>query len=166
VANLKIAPGVKPKKTKQAKRGSRKPRRRRANHGGWLTTAKIVFLLERRRRRREGESSSPSVRQIALIVVSAGLAILVIRVAAQRARSHAGSTEVETAQEETAKQETAQPEQETAQPETQNGPVETNSSPPPSGDDDATATESALTDRIQSEMARHDDAPTPSAGSD
>ena len=67
MANLKIAPGVKPKKTKQAKRDSRKPSRRRSNHGGWLTTAKIVLLLQRQRRRREGESSSPSVPSSTLI---------------------------------------------------------------------------------------------------
>ena len=55
----------------RVRRGSRrKPRR-----GGWWTAIKVAFLLEHLRRRR----SSPSLRQIALVVVSVGLAVLVIR---------------------------------------------------------------------------------------
>ena len=58
-------------------------RRRRRRSGGWLTAMKVVFLLGRWRHRRRRQRSSPSLRQIALVVVSAGLAILVIRVASQ-----------------------------------------------------------------------------------
>jgi hypothetical protein len=140
MANLRLAPGVKPTR---AKRGSRKPSRRRWHHSGWLTTAKIVFLLERRRRRRKREKSSPSPRQIALIVVSAGLAILVIRVVSQRVRSRAASAPAE------------------ANDQSQGAMTDVAPS-----NDAVTATESPLTDRVQSEMSRHDDAPAPATGTD
>ena len=137
--NLKRAPGATPAKAKR--RGQRRTRRRRS---GWLTTMKIVFLLQRRRRRRRRrEKSSPSPRQIALVVVSAGLAILVIRVASQRIRSRGAATPA-------AAQDAA------PQPPT---------TPTPSNDA-VTATESPLTERVQSEMSRHDDAPTHAAGGD
>jgi hypothetical protein len=109
-----------------------------------LIAAKVAFLLERRRRRRNKGGSSPSLRQIALIVVSAGLAILVIRVATQRMRSRSGSAPA-------ASQEPA-PEA----PKTDAGP----------SNDSAPATESPLTDTIQTEMSRRDDAPTPATGAD
>jgi len=140
MTNLRLAPGVKPTR---AKRGTRKPSRRRRHHSGWWTTAKVVFLLERRRRRRKRQASSPSVRQIALIVVSAGLAILVIRVASQRVRSHAGSAPAQT-----------------------QGATGEASAPEPTPHNDTVTGESELTDRVQSEMSRRDDAPTPTAGAD
>ena len=83
--NLTSAPRAALTKAKpRAQRG----RRRRKRHGWWMAI-KVAFILERFRRRRSKGGSSPSLRQIALVVVSAGLAILVIRVVAQRARSHA-----------------------------------------------------------------------------
>jgi hypothetical protein len=141
MAKLTLAPGVRPTK---AKRGSRKKSRRRWHHDGWMTTAKVVFLLERRRRRREREKNSPSPRQIALIIVSAGLAILVIRVASQRIRSRGAE----------------------APGESQDTAPETPTSDGASSNDTAPATESPLTDRVQREMSRRDDAPTPAAGTE
>ncbi len=52
-------------------------RRRLRRRLGWRRTIRVMFLLERLRRRRE--RSSPSLRQIALAVVSAGIAIVLIR---------------------------------------------------------------------------------------
>jgi hypothetical protein len=105
---------------------------------------KVAFLLERVRRRRDNERSSPSVRQIALVVVSAGLAILVIRLAARRARSHAASTPAET----------------------QPAPGEATSMPSTSNNDTGLANESSLIDTVQSEMAHQDDASTAATGAD
>jgi cytoskeletal protein RodZ len=72
---------------------------------------KVVFLLQRPRHRR----SSPSVRQIALVVVSGGLAILVIRVASQRFKSRAGGAEVQTHDAAEQTQSAAEPTQEPAE---------------------------------------------------
>jgi hypothetical protein len=187
----------------------------RAKRGSWLTSIKVAFLLERwRRQRRQPQRSSPSLRQIALVVVSAGLAIMVIRVVLRRKGAGAETAQVETAQAETAQTETAQAETaptetaqaetaptetaqaetaeadtaqadtaqannaqaDTAQPDTaqadtaqaeeQAGAGEAASTPPTPGDDTVTATESTLTDTVQSEMSRRDDAPAPATGTD
>jgi len=115
------------------RRGSRKRRRR---HDWWMAI-KVAFLLERLRRRR----SSPSLRQIALVVVSVGLAVVVIRAVSRRKSRGAG-----------------------AQAETQGTVGETASSPSTPGIDTGLADVSSLTDRVQSEMSRRDDAPTPATG--
>jgi hypothetical protein len=95
---------------------------------------KIAWLLDRLRRRRS--RSSPPVRQIALAAASAGLAILVIRAFARRAKStDAGAP--------AAAQDDAQ---------------EAASIEPPTGND-TVASESTLTDRVQSEMFRQSGAP-------
>jgi len=170
--NLKFAPGVTATKSKL---GRRKATRSRRSGSGWLTTMKVVFRLKRRRRRRrqQQQRSSPSPRQITLVVVGAGLAILVIRVVSRRKGAGAGAHEetaqaetalAETAQAETAQAETAQAE--TAQAETQAGAGEAASTPPTPGDDTVTATESTLTDTVQSEMSRRDDAAAPATGAD
>jgi hypothetical protein len=123
----------------RARRG--RPKRR---GNGWWMTIKVAFLLERFRRRREKGGSSPSLRQIALVVVSAGLAILVIRVASQRVRSHGAG----------------------AQAETQPAAGVAASTPPSTHNDTELANESSLTNAVQSEMARHDDASTAATGAD
>lgn len=123
-------------------RGRRGRSRRRS--GGWWMTIKIAFLVERFRRRRNKGGSSPSLRQVALVVVSAGLAILVIRVASQRVRSRAAG----------------------ASAHTQPAAGEAASAPSISDDDAGLANESSLTDAVQSEMARHDDASTAATGAD
>jgi cytoskeletal protein RodZ len=100
---------------------------------------KVAFLLERFRRRR----SSPSLRQIALVVVSVGLAVIAIR-AASRRKSRDASPQTEA--------------QVTA------GEAASNAST--ADNDTDLANESALTDRVQSEMSRHGDAPAPATGAD
>jgi hypothetical protein len=105
---------------------------------------KVAFLLERFRRRRDKRGSSPSARQVALIVVSAGLAILVIRVASQRARSHTGGAEAEA----------------------QSEPADATSTPSSSNNDTGLANQNSLTDTVQREMARHNDASTAATRAD
>jgi hypothetical protein len=157
---------------------------------------KVVFLLERPRPQR----SSPSLRQIALVVVTAGLGIMVVRVVVRR-KSHgadAGPEPVlaDTSQTETFAQADAVPpesaEAEAAQPDSaadaeaaqadsaeaqaaqsegaevpkQDQAHDASSTPPSRGNDSVPATESSLTDTVQSEMSRRGDAPTPAGGSD
>jgi len=88
--NLKSAPAAVATRAKQ-----RSPRRSRGRHPGyaWWEAVKVAFLLERLRRRPRRQSSSPSLRQIALVVVSAGIALVIVRVATQRGKSHAGEAE-------------------------------------------------------------------------
>ena len=198
--NPKLAAGVAATKSLVGRRKGTRAKRR-----AWLTTIKLAFLLERwRRRGRRPQRSSPSLRQIALVVVSAGLAIMVIRVVLRRKGAGAETAQVETAQAETAQADTAQAETaqadtaqaetaqvdtaqadtgqadtaqadtaqaetaqgETAQADTQAAAGEAASTPPTPGDDTVTATESTLTDTVQSEMSRRDDAPAPATGAD
>ena len=198
--NLKLAAGAAATKSLLGRRKGT-----RAKRGAWLTSIKVAFLLERwRRRGRQPQRSSPSLRQIALVVVSAGLAIMVIRVVLRRKGAGAETAPVETAQAETAPADTAQAETaqadtaqaetaqadtaqaetaqadtaqadtaqaetaqaETAQADTQAAAGEAASTPPTPGDDTVTATESTLTDTVQSEMSRRDDAPAPATGAD
>jgi hypothetical protein len=132
--NLTRAPRAALTKAKpRARRGSRRRRRR----SGWWTSIKVAFLLERFRRRR----SSPSLRQIALVVVSVGLAVMVIRAVSRRKSRRAG-----------------------AQAETPVPAGEAASNSPTPDNDTSLADENSLTDRVQSEMSRRDDAPTPATG--
>jgi len=198
--NLKLAAGAAATKSLLGRRKGT-----RAKRGAWLTSIKVALLLERwRRRGRQPQRSSPSLRQIALVVVSAGLAIMVIRVVLRRKGAGAETAPVETAQAETAQADTAQAETaqaetaqadtaqaetaqadtaqaetaqadtaqaetaqaETAQADTQAAAGEAASTPSTPGDDTVTATESTLTDTVQSEMSRRDDAPAPATGAD
>jgi len=149
------------------KKGKHRRRRGQRDHRGWWQAVKVAFLLERVRRQR----SSPSLRQIALVVVSAGLAILAIRVLSRRKSGSAGA-ESATAQPQTAppaQPETAQPDtaqSETAQLETQDETREAPSSDTAPGNDNGLADESSLTDRVQSEISRRDDAPAPATEAD
>jgi hypothetical protein len=81
--NLRLAPGVAAARAKQAGRRGIRARRR---GGGWIEAVKVVFLLERPRRRK---ASSPSLRQIALVVVSAGIVLVIVRAATHRGKTHA-----------------------------------------------------------------------------
>jgi hypothetical protein len=81
--NLRLAPGVAAARAKQAGRRGIRARRR---GGGWIEAVKVVFLLERPRRRK---ASSPSLRQIALVVVSAGIVLVIVRAATHRGKSRA-----------------------------------------------------------------------------
>jgi len=85
--NLTLKPGAKAARAKP--RGRRRSRHRHTAHG-WLEAAKIVFLLQRMRSRRSRSRSSPSLRQIALVVVSGGLVLVIVRVATQRVKNRAG----------------------------------------------------------------------------
>jgi hypothetical protein len=68
--------------------GRRGTRAQPKGGGQWIETAKVVFLLQRPRPRRR-QPSSPSFRQIALVVVSAGIILVIVRVAAARVKSRA-----------------------------------------------------------------------------
>jgi hypothetical protein len=127
----------------KAKPRARRGRPKRRSHGWWMAI-KVAFLVERFRRRRDKGGSSPSVRQIALVAVSAGLAIVVIRIASQRVRNRAGGEQADT------------------QPATSQGP----STPSTSDNDTPLANESSLTDAVQSEMTRHDGTSTAATGAD
>lgn len=143
--NLKLAPRVATTRTSRHRR--RRTSRRKTSHG-WWQAVKVAVLLKRFRRRR----SSPSVRQIALVVVSGGLVIMFIRIATRKAKSHADGPGVAAAQD-------------GAEDDT---PDETPESPTAAGtprNDQATGSERRLTDRVQQEMSRRADAPTQAGGS-
>jgi hypothetical protein len=114
-------------------------RARRGGNAGWWHMIKIAWLLERFRRPRR---SSPSVRQIALTVVSAGLAIMVIRAVTRLVGRRSAGADVGT----------------------QDQAPETTPTEPTPGND-TVASEGALTDRVQSEMFRASDAPAPATES-
>ena len=88
--NLRRVPGVAAKKPKRG-RGRRARSRRRVSIGEWLRVIRFALAVKRIRKRRQ--SSSPSFGQIALVIVTAGLAIVIIRAASRRAaaakRAHA-----------------------------------------------------------------------------
>ena len=107
-------------------------RRRLRRRIGWWRTIKVMLFLERWRRRRE--RSSPSLRQIALVVVSAGIAIVLIRGAARRAAKRGG--------------EGADAQAAPAKPPVQTTP----------------GANSAFTERVRGEMFGRSDAPAPSSG--
>ncbi len=132
------------------------PRARRGRPSGpqgWWIAIKVAFLLDRFRRRRGKDGSSPSLRQIALVVVSAGLAILVIRVASQWVRHRGAGAQAET-------------QSAGAQADTQSGPGEVPSTTWTPANDAGLANESSFTDAVQSEISRHGDAPTRAAEAD
>jgi hypothetical protein len=99
-------------------------------------------LIERIRTRR----SSPSFRQIALVIVTGGLAIVVIRVAARKAKSSPGVADV------------------AVSPDDPRAGSPDNDAPAPTERND-TDTERRFTDRVQQEMFRRADAPTQAGGS-
>ena len=144
---LKLAPRV------AATRTSRRRRRRtsrRKTSPGWWQAVKVAVLVERLRGRRS--RSSPPVRQIALVIVSGGLVILLIRVATQKAKSHAEAPKVAPAQ----------------AGDQDDSPDEARESPtaPATGRNDTVAgSERTLTDRVQQEMSRRADAPSQAGGS-
>lgn len=80
MANLKRLPGVTATKTKRGRR------RRSQSKGGlrnWWRVIKFALIVKRIRSRRE--RSSPPVRQIVLVAVTGGVAIVIIRGASRRA---------------------------------------------------------------------------------
>jgi hypothetical protein len=143
--NLRFSPGVTPRRAKG--RGLRGTRARHAG-GGWLEAVKVVFLLQRLRRPRG--RSSPSIRQIALVVVSAGIVLVIVRVATHRGKSRAGADEA------------------TSAPASAPSPSPASApspSPSPASEGDAAApgNESPLADRVQDEMFHRSDAVRPDA---
>ena len=144
--NLKLAPRV---ATTRTSRHRRRRTSRRKSARGWWQAAKVAVLIERFRRRR----SSPSVRQIALVVVSGGLVIMLIRVATRKAKSHADGPQVAAAQD------GAQDDTPDEAPRVSRGrPLRRATTP-------AAGSERRLTDRVQQEMSRRADAPTQAGGS-
>lgn len=136
--NRKLAPRV---TTRMAHLPHRQRRRgRRGGGGGWVRTIEVAWLLEHFRRRRS--RSSPSVRQIMLTAVGAGLTIMVIRAVTGRVKSR-GTGAPAGAQDEA--------------PES--------ASTAPTLRSDSVASDSKLTDRVQSEMFRRSDAPASATGS-
>ena len=134
-------------------------RRRHERHGWWMAI-KVAFLLERFRRRRSKDGSSPSPRQIALVVVSAGLAILVIRVVSQRARSRGAGPHAES--QPAAGEAASTP----STSDNDTGPNDTGPANDTGRNSTGLANETSFTDTVQSEMARHDDASTTATGAD
>jgi hypothetical protein len=139
MANLRLAPRVTATK-------ARLPRRRASRKGSkihtWMVAIKVAWLLERFRRPRN-QRSAPSIRQIALAVVSAGLAILAIRAVTRRVRTTPDAD---------------------APTGTQNSETTEDASTEPSTGNDTVAGEDALTDRVQNEMFGHSEAPTTGSG--
>ena len=136
--NLRLAPRVTAKKARRPRR--RGIRARRGSGVSWWQMIKFAWLIERFRRRRR---SSPSIRQIALTVVGVGLAIMVIRAVTRRAR--AGDTGAPAGAQDA-------------------GPGGRLPPSPPPGND-TVASESTLTERVQSEMFRRSGAPAPATES-
>ncbi len=134
--NLRLAPRVAATRARRPHR--RAIRARRRGGGGWLEMIKVAWLLEHFRRRR----SSPSVRQILLTVVSAGLAIVAIRAVTRQRKSPDGG-------EPAGVQDEAQ----------KDGSTE------PAPGNDTVASETKLTDRVQSEMFQRSHAPAPATES-
>ena len=147
--NLKSAPGA---IATQAKRHS--PRRSRGRHAGhaWWEAIKVGFLLQRMRRRPQRKSSSPSVRQIALVVVSAGIVLVIVRVATHRGKSSAGDGA--TAPSSSSSSESS-PSSE-SESESGSGSGSDREAPVPGN-------ESPLTDTVQQEMFHRSDAVRPDA---
>ncbi len=139
MANLRLAPRVTATK-------ARLPRRRASRKGSkihtWAVAIKVAWLLERFRRRRD-EPSQPSKRQIALAVVSAGLAILAIRALTRRVKTT--------------------PDADTPTG-TQDGETREDTSTEPATGNDTVAGEDALTDRVQNEMFGQSEASTTGSG--
>jgi hypothetical protein len=159
MANLRLAPRV--TATRAKKRGRRGIRARRRD-GGWWEAVKVVFLLERLRRPR----SSPSLRQIALVVVSAGLVVVIVRVATHRGKSRAGEA---TWTPPGSGSDPAVPDIDSAVPDTDSAvpgsdPAVPDTEPATPGSDPAApANESPLADRVQDEMFHRSDAVHPDA---
>jgi hypothetical protein len=145
--NLKSAPGA---IATQAKRHS--PRRSRGRHAGhaWWEAIKVGFLLERMRRRPQRKSSSPSIRQIALVVVSAGIVIVIVRVATHRGKRSAGETAPSTS----SSSSSSSPSSTSSSSESGNGS---------DGEAPVPGNESPLTDTVQKEMFHRSDAVRPDA---
>jgi hypothetical protein len=143
--NLKLAPRV---ATTRTSRHRRRRTSRRKTSSGWWQAAKVAVLLERLRRRR----SSPSVRQIALVIVSGGLVIMLIRVATRKAKEHADGPHVAAGQD-------------GAQDDTPDEAGESPAVPTTGRNDTVAGSERRLTDRVQQEMFRRADAPTQTGGS-
>jgi hypothetical protein len=143
--NLKSAPGA---IATQAKRHS--PRRSRGRHAGhaWWEAIKVGFLLERMRRRPQQKSSSPSVRQIALVAVSAGIVLVIVRVATHRGKSSDGEAAPSTSSSSSSSS-VSESGSESASRSDDEAPVPGNESP--------------LTDTVQREMFHRSDAVRPDA---
>ena len=141
--------------TRPSRRQRRRRRSRRGGGGGWWRAIKIAVLLERIRARRSSpRRSSPSFRQIALVIVTGGLAIIVIRVAAQKAKRSPGVAEV-----------TVSPDDAQAGPSDDAQADSADDDAPAATERNDTGTERRFTDRVQQEMFRRADAPTQAGGS-
>lgn len=154
--NRKLVPrlaATRPGRRRRRRRGSR-----RGGGDGWWRAVKVAVLIERIRARR----SSPSFRQIALVIVTGGLAIVVIRVVAGKAKSSPGVAEVAVspADGQADSPEDAQP----GSPDDGQADSPDNDAPAATERND-TGTERRFTDRVQQEMSRRADAPTQAGGS-
>jgi hypothetical protein len=154
--NRKLVPRVaatRPGRRRRRRRGSR-----RGGGDGWWRAVKVAVLIERIRARR----SSPSFRQIALVIVTGGLAIVVIRVVAGKAKSSPDVAEVAVspADGQADSPEDAQP----GSPDDGQADSPDNDAPAATERND-TGTERRFTDRVQQEMSRRADAPTQAGGS-
>jgi hypothetical protein len=146
--NRKLVPRVaatRPGRRQRRRRGSR-----RGGGDGWWRAVKVALLIERIRTRR----SSPSFRQIALVVVTGGLAIMVIRVLARKAKSSPGVAGV-----------AVSPDDGQADSPDDGQADSPDNDAPAATERNDTGTERRFTDRVQHEMFRRADAPTQAGGS-
>ncbi|MGA8335538.1 MAG: hypothetical protein WB761_12400 [Solirubrobacteraceae bacterium] len=147
--NLKLAPRLAARRTSRHRR--RRTSRRKTSHG-WWRAVKVAVLVERLRRRPSRRPSSPSVRQLALVIVTGGLVIMLIRVATRKAKRHADGPEVA-------------PAQAGDQDDTPDEARESPTAPATGRNDTVAGSERRLTDRVQQEMSRRADAPSQAGGS-
>jgi hypothetical protein len=153
--NLRLAPGIAAARAKQAGRRGIRPRRR---GGGWIEAVKVVFLLERPRRRK---GSSPSLRQIALVVVSAGIVLVIVRAATHRGKSRAGEAAVSTPPD--SDSDTDPDTHSDTDPDTHSDTDSDSVSESDTGSDTVPGNESPLAERVQDEMFHRSDAVRPDA---
>lgn len=128
-----------------------------------MEAIKVAVLLERLRPR--PRRSSPSLRQIALVIVTGGLAIMIIRVATRKAKRRPGVAEVATPPDGAPGD--AQDRAQADSPEDTQAATRDDDAPAATTErnDAGTGQERRFTDRVQHEMFRRADAPTQAGGS-
>jgi hypothetical protein len=155
--NRKLVPRV--AATRPGRRQRRRRHSKRGGGGAWWRAVKVAVLIERIRMRR----SSPSFRQIALVIVTGGLAILIIRAAARKAKSRPRAAEV-TVSPDDAQADSPDDAQTDAPDDAQAD--SSGDGTPAATERNGTGSERRFTDRVQQEMSRRADAPTQAGGSD
>jgi hypothetical protein len=118
-------------------------------------------LIERIRTRR----SSPSFRQIALVIVTGGLAVMVIRAATRKTKKDVSVVAVVADAPAGAPPDSPDEAQADAADEAQADSPDDDATAPTERNDTGSGNERRFTDRVQQEMSRRADAPTQAGGS-